>query len=178
MPVTNAGQYGYALNVGTSPASLAAAQAHLGKGVGPAGRNGLHGWDGRGALTPLRRFAQMFSGAGILSTDGTEWYFPMRLTIDTRVVGNGIANPGQKVLGVRSTMARRLPRRLHIYAFGAALGDGRVVTAAKLLAQAAHIPSRNLVLIDRGTTYAHNDPAGAYPHNVFFSHLIAFLRRI
>ena len=33
VPVTNLGQYGYALNVGTSPASLIAAQAHLGKGI-------------------------------------------------------------------------------------------------------------------------------------------------
>ena len=32
-PVTNLGQYGYALNVGTSPATLAAAQAHLGTGL-------------------------------------------------------------------------------------------------------------------------------------------------
>jgi uncharacterized SAM-binding protein YcdF (DUF218 family) len=82
------------------------------------------------------------------------------------------------VLGVRATMARRLPRRLLIYAFGAALGDGRVLIAARQLAQAAHIPRRNLIMIDRSTTYAHNDPAGAYPHNVFFEHLIAFLRRV
>ena len=33
VPVTNLGQYGYALNVGTSPASLIAAQGHLGKGI-------------------------------------------------------------------------------------------------------------------------------------------------
>jgi hypothetical protein len=33
VPVTNLAQYGYALNVGTSPRTLIAAQAHLGKGV-------------------------------------------------------------------------------------------------------------------------------------------------
>jgi hypothetical protein len=175
VPVTNAAQYGYALNVGTS---LAAAQAHLGKGVGPAGPNGLSGWDGSGALTPLGRFAQMFAGAGILNVDGTEWYFPQRLTDDTAAVGGGLANPAQKVLGVRSTMARRLSRRLRIYAFGAALGQQRVLTAAQQLAQLAHIPARNLTLINRGSTYAHNDPAGAYPNNVFLSHLIPFLRRL
>ncbi|HUZ29706.1 MAG TPA: alpha/beta hydrolase [Solirubrobacteraceae bacterium] len=178
VPVTNAGQYGYALNVGTSPSSLIAAQGHLGKGVGPAGPNGLHGWDGRGALTPLRRFAQMFAGAGIVGADGTEWYFPQRLTDDTAAVGNGVSNPAQQVLGVRSTMARRLPHRLRIYAFGAALGDGRVLAGAQQLAQLAHIPKRNLVLINRAGTYAHNDPAGAFPRNVFFSHLIPFLRRL
>ena len=45
--VTNVGQYGYALNVGTSPASLAAAQAHLGTGIATAGP--VHGWNGAGA---------------------------------------------------------------------------------------------------------------------------------
>jgi pimeloyl-ACP methyl ester carboxylesterase len=100
---TNEGQYGYALNPATSPENLAAAQAHLGKGLDPTGP--VHGWDGTGALTPIDRFATMFSGAGIQSADGSEWYFPQRLTNDTRVVNNGNANPGQAVLGVDATMA-------------------------------------------------------------------------
>ncbi len=83
VPATNLGQYGYALNVGTSPASLAAAQAHLGKGLSATTTNGLHGWDGTGALTPIRRFATMFSGFGLNNVDGTEWYFPQRLTEKT-----------------------------------------------------------------------------------------------
>jgi hypothetical protein len=33
-------------------------------------------------------------------------------------------------------------------------------------------------LIDRHLTYAHNDPAGAYPKNAFFAHLVPFLRKI
>jgi hypothetical protein len=36
---------------------------------------------------------------------------------------------------------------------------------------------RNLTLI-RQSTYAHHDPAGAYPHNVFFLHLVGFLRKV
>ncbi len=63
VPVTNLAQFGYALNVGTSPMSLLAAQAHLGRGISPAGP--LHGWDGAGALTPITRFATMFSGLGV-----------------------------------------------------------------------------------------------------------------
>jgi hypothetical protein len=35
-----------------------------------------------------------------------------------------------------------------------------------------------LTLIDRQTTYAHNDPAGAYPVNAFFSGLVPFLHRV
>ena len=98
--VTNVGQYGYALNVATSPASLAAAQAHLGAGVATAGP--VHGWNGAGALTPITRFATMFSGDGINDVDGTEWYFPQRLTNDTAVVNNGSASPAQSVLDVHA----------------------------------------------------------------------------
>jgi pimeloyl-ACP methyl ester carboxylesterase len=178
VPATNLAQYGYALNVPTSPATLRAAQAHLGKGVSATAKHGLHGWDGAGALTPIKRFATMFSGLGIKNTDGTEWYFPQRLTDDAFAVGNGLANPAQSVLDVHSTMGRRLPHRLLIYAFAAALGGPGVLLDAKLLARQSHIPARNLTLVDRHTTYAHNDPAGAYPNNAFFRHLIPFLQRV
>jgi hypothetical protein len=176
VPVTNLAQFGYALNVGTSPASLIAAQAHLGRGISPVGP--LHGWDGAGALTPITRFATMLSGFGVDGADGTEWYFPSRLTIDTGAVGNGIANPAQSVLGVDATMGRRLPKRLLIYAFGARLGGAGVLLDARALAAQSGIPANNLLLIDRRSTYAHNDPAGAYPHNVFFAGLMRFLHRV
>ena len=176
VPVTNLGQYGFALNVGTSPPGLAAAQAHLGKGIDQTGA--VRGWDGRGALTPIKRFAQMFSGLGVQHADGTEWYFPQRLTDDLSGIGNGTANPAQRVLGLKTTMGRRLPHGLLIYAFGAALGGKRILGEALQLALQSHIPVRNLTLIDRHRTYAHNDPNGAYPRNVFFAHLIPFLRRV
>jgi pimeloyl-ACP methyl ester carboxylesterase len=176
VPVTNIGQYGYALNVATSPASLAAAQAHLGQGVAASGP--VHGWDGTGALTPIKRFATMFSGMGIQNTDGTEWYFPQRLTDDTGAVANGNANPAQSVLDVHATMGHDLPHNLRIYAFGAHLGGQGVLTAAQLLAQQSNIPAGNLTLINRQSTYAHNDPAGAYPNNVFFKNLVPFLKKV
>jgi len=176
VPATNLGQYGYALNVGTSPPSLAAAQAHLGR---LAASGNPRGWDSRGALTPIRRFATMFSGFPLRGLDGTAWYHPMRLTIDSGAVGDGNANPAQKVLGVRATMGHRLPRNLRIYAFGAALGGQRVLTATELLAKQSHIPRRNLTLLNRASTYAHNDPAGASPRrNQFLRRLVPFLRGI
>jgi hypothetical protein len=75
-------------------------------------------------------------------------------------------------------MGRRLPKRLLIYAFGAAIGGPRVPAAAIALAKQSHIPMRNLTLLSRQGTYAHNDPAGAYPKNAFFHHLVAFLRKV
>ena len=174
--VTNLGQYGFALNVATSPPGLVAAQAHLGRGV--AAKGPVHGWDGTGALTPIKRFATMFSGLGINDADGTEWYFPQRLTDDTGAVDNGLPNPAQSVMNVHSTLGRHLPRALRIYAFGARLGGPAVLAAAKALARQSGIPARNLVLINRQSTYAHNDPAGAFPSNVFFQHLVPFLKLV
>jgi hypothetical protein len=178
LPVTNAGQYGWALNYKTSPASLLAAQAHLGAGLSARPTAGYYGWDGTGALTPLSRFATMFSGVGIDSANGTEWYFPQRLTDDTGAVGNGLPNPAQRVLGVHSTMGRHLPTSLHIFAFGARLGGEGVLLAATALARQSHIPRSHLTLINRQATYSHNDPAGAYPQNAFFSRLIPFLAKL
>jgi pimeloyl-ACP methyl ester carboxylesterase len=178
VPVTNEAQYGYALNAATSPANLLAAQAHLGTGISSHTIDGYHTWNSAGALTPIARFAQMFAGSGIQNADGTEWYFPQRLTDDTGAVGNGIANPAQEVLNVRSTMGTRLPRNLLIYAFATVLGKQGVLLDAKALAKQSGIPMRNLTLVDRETTYSHNDPAGAYPNNAFFSALIPFLGKV
>jgi pimeloyl-ACP methyl ester carboxylesterase len=174
--VTNVGQYGYALNASTSPSSLLAAQAHLGQGI--ASKGPVHGWNGTGALTPIDRFATMFSGAGIQNANGTEWYFPQRLTDDTGAVDNGNANPAQSVLDVDATMGHSLPKNLLIYAFGARLGGASVPQDAQILAQQSGIPLSNLTLANYLSTYSHNDPAGAYPNNAFFNRLIPFLGKV
>jgi hypothetical protein len=67
---------------------------------------------------------------------------------------------------------------LLIYAFGTALGGARVPAAAQALAMQSHIAMRNLTLVNRQSTYAHNDPAGAYPNNAFFRNLVTFLKRV
>jgi hypothetical protein len=175
VPVTNLGQYGYALDTATSPPGLVAAQAHLGR-LAPAGDP--RGWVRAGELTPIRRYATMFSGWGLRGLDGTAWYHPMRLTIDSGAVAAGNANPAQAVLDVRATHGRDLPRRLRIYAFGASLGGRRVLDAAATLARQSRIPKRNLTLVDRHATYSHNDPNSAYPRNAFLARLVPYLRRL
>ena len=116
------------------------------------------------AITPIQRWATMFSGWGLQNIDGTAWYHPLRLSIDSGAVGDGVANPAQAVLNVHSTDAAKLPKRLRIYAFGAALGGPNVLLAAQALAQTARIPKSNLKLVNRQSTYAHNDPNAAYPN--------------
>jgi pimeloyl-ACP methyl ester carboxylesterase len=178
VPATNEAQFGYALNAATSPPSLLAAQAHMGKGISAHTIHGYHTWDGAGAITPITRLAAMYAGRGVLGANGTEWYFPQRLTDDSGAVGNGIANPAQTILDVHSTMGRRLSHHLLIYAICTALGTKAVLLGAQALAAQSGIPAKNLVLVNRQATYSHNDPAGAYPNNAFFSTLIPFLERI
>jgi hypothetical protein len=131
-----------------------------------------------GELTPIRRYATMFSGWGLKSLDGTAWYHPQRLTIDSGAVAAGNANPAQQVLNVHATHGHDLSKKLRIYAFGAALGGQRVLDAASVLAAQSGIPKSRLVLVDRHTTYSHNDPSSASPKNAFVKNLIPFLKKV
>jgi pimeloyl-ACP methyl ester carboxylesterase len=173
--VTNLAQYGYALDTETSPPSLIAAQAHLGH---LAASGDPRGWDQAGEITPIQRYAEMFSGTGLKGMDGTAWYHPQRLTIDAGAVAAGNANPAQAILDVHATHGHDLPRHLRICAFGAALGGQRVLDAATTLAQQSKIPQRNVTLLDRHETYAHNDPNSASPQNDFVDELVSFLAKI
>lgn len=174
VPATNAAQYGYALDTATSPPALAAAQAHLGH---LAASGDPRGWVGD-ELTPLQRYATMFAGWGLRGLDGTAWYHPLRLTIDAGAVADGNRNPAQRILGVRAVHGRDLPHGLRLYAFAAALGGTRVLDATRALARRSHIPARQVTLVDRHRTYAHNDPNAASPRNAFVAHLIPFLREV
>jgi hypothetical protein len=170
---TNLATFGYDTDVKTSRLVFAA-QAHVGRlntSVSPAG------WSSAGAITPIDRWASMLSGAGMTNVDGSEWYFPQRLTDDTGAVDQGNANPAQKVLDVDATMGHKLPRSLRIYAFGA-FGGTLITQGAAALAKQSRIPRSHLLLVSRHGAYAHNDPASAFPHNVFFSNLMTFLSKV
>jgi hypothetical protein len=178
-PATNEAGFGFSVNVGTSPPFLIAAQIHGGQGIeATAEPDGLHGWNGTGALTPVPRYAEMLSGKGLFFADGTEWYFPERLTIDTGAVAEGNTNPAQEVLGEHAIHGHELPKSLKILAINSELDKAvkaNSLLAAQILAAQSGIPSANLTLINVESTYAHNDPAGGYPNNEFFNKLVPFL---
>jgi pimeloyl-ACP methyl ester carboxylesterase len=175
IPVTNKAQFGYALDTDTSPPGLAAAQVHAGR---LAASGTPRGWDRAGEITPIERYAAMFSGGTMLGVDGNAWYHPQRLTIDAGAVANGNVNPAQAVLGVKAVHGADLDKHLRIYAFGAALGGQRVLDAAQELATQSGIPGSNLTLINRAGTYSHNDPSAASPENEFIDNLIPFLGKL
>jgi hypothetical protein len=127
----------------------------------------------------VHRYADAFSGWGLRGLDGTAWYHPLRLTIDAGAVADGNANDAQSVLAVYATHGRDLPKSLRIYAFGAALGGQRVLDAANTLAVQSHIPRKQVLLVDKHSTYAHNDPNTAAPaRNAFLKKLVPFLKSI
>ncbi len=171
---TNEAQYGFALDNDTSPSSLIAAQGHIGH---LATSGNPRGWIDD-EISPIRRFASMFCGAGILGHDGTAWYHPLRLTIDSGAVAAGNANPAQGVLDLRAIHGDDLSKHMRIYAFGAELGGERVLAAAQILAQQSGIPASQLTLVNRQSTYSHNDPSAASPRNDFVANLIPFLAKI
>jgi pimeloyl-ACP methyl ester carboxylesterase len=184
IPVTNEAEFGFGVNVGTSPPNLIAAQVHAGAGISEAANEeGLHTWNGEGAISPLRRYADMLAGTGLRKADGDEWYFPERLTIDTGAVAAGNDNPAQEVLGEHAIHGHELPTSLKILAIGTELGKSNVTKAAEILAEQSGIPAENLTLINKETEYAHNDPAAAEPGgniegNAFYSALVPYLEGI
>ncbi len=197
-PATNEAGFGFSVNYKTSPASLAAAQIHGGEGIEEVAEgDGLHGWNGAKALTPVSRYAEMLAGTGLREASGSEWYFPARLTLDTGAVNNGLGEPdgeqtpAQKALGLQTTKGEELSSKLHILAIDTELdklfgfGGLTSLTGAEELAKQNHIPEADVKLIDRLNSYSHNDPAGALPEehegvegNVFFKELKPFLEKI
>jgi hypothetical protein len=177
VPVTNLAQFGYGTSVATSKLVFAI-MAHDGAGLDTTPMaDGLYGWNSAGSLTPIKRYAAMLSGYPLKGVDGTEWYFPQRLTDDSAAIDNGNANPAQAVFGVKDTMGHHLRRSLLMYAFGA-FGGSAITGATTALAAQSRIPKRNLTLVNEHGVYAHNDPAGAYPHNIFFTDLVKFLNKV
>ena len=170
---TNEAQFGFAVDADTSPPALIAAQVNGGR---LADSGNPRPWISD-EITPIQRFAAMLCGrrAGI---DGSAWYHPLRLTIDSRAVAAGNANPAQEILDLRAIHGDDLSRKTRIYAFGAALGGQGVLAAAQILAQQSEIPESRLTLVNRQSTYTHNDPNSASPDNEFLDNLIPFLDRI
>jgi hypothetical protein len=168
---TNLAQLGFSIDVDTSPEALAGGQAHLG-GLAPGG-------DPRGfrdgGLATAQRAARALSG--VAGADGVAWFHPRRLTLDAEAVAGGVANRTQALLGLRA--ARGADVRVPIYAIETSFLRGKVLSAARALARRAHVPSRDVTLVDRSAEDAHADPLFDEPaSNDFLATVVPFLERI
>lgn len=169
VPPTNEGQYGYALDVDTSPDNLALVHLSMGS---LAEEGEPRGWVDDGAV-PIERAARMF--AGIEGIDGTAWYHPLRLTLDGRTTNLGNANPAQEPLGVRAIHGPELA--LPIYAFETGFGKGRVLAGARLLAEQAGVAEDQLTLVERHDV-THTDPMAIDPDNPLVQTLVPYLESV
>lgn len=177
VPATNAAQYGYAVDATTSPASLALVQSHIGKLAGSGDPRGWHD----GELGNVNRAASVFSEhVGMknqtVGEDGTSWYHPSKLSIDSGAINNGVDNPAQAVYGDHATMGDQV--KLPMYSFDTSLGNGRVADATRQLAEQSKVPDGWVKTVKRTKNFAHIDPISAAPaKNAFLQTVIPFLRK-
>ena len=121
----------------------------------------------------------MFSGDGLQGLDGTAWYHPQRLTIDFGRRGRGERQPGPG--GARASgpcTATTCPS-----ASGSTPSARRSAGSGSWTGPSSWRASRasrakNLKLVERASTYSHNDPNSASPKNDFVKYLIPFLGKI
>jgi hypothetical protein len=106
--------------------------------------------------------------------DGTAWYHPRRLSIDSGAVNGGVPNPAQELLGVRAIHGTELD--LPIFALETSFGAGRVLNGAPLLADQSGIPESELTLVDESDRLTHTDPMGVETaQNPLVETLVSFL---
>ncbi|MGK2932710.1 MAG: hypothetical protein ACSLFD_08070 [Solirubrobacterales bacterium] len=126
VPANNLAQYAYAVDDDTGPDSLALVQSNIGQ---LAASGDPRGWQD-GELGTARRAARVFAEKD--GMDGTSWYHPARLSIDSGAINNGVANPAQGVFGIKATKGTKV--KVPLYSFDTSLGDGRVAKATWRLA--------------------------------------------
>jgi hypothetical protein len=169
VPTTNEAALGYAFDRTTSPAALALIQVRAGR-LATAGDP--RPWQD-GEVTPIQNLARLFGRSPV---DATEWYFPVRLSLDVDGASGLGRNAVTKLLGLRPFHRRSI--ELPLYALQTDLTGGRVLRGARRLIASSRIPARRSKLVDASGTNSHLDPLTAAPRTSrFLKTVIPFLRR-
>jgi pimeloyl-ACP methyl ester carboxylesterase len=167
VPATNEAAFGYAFDRDTSPEALGLLHVNAG---GLAAAGDPRPWDD-GGVTPVQRLAETF---GQEPTNGVEWFFPRRLTIDTNGADDLRRNDVARFLGLRLQHAKRID--VPIYAFQTDLTDGDVLRGARRLVKLARTERSEATLVQGAPQQSHLDPLTAAPKsNEFAETLIGFL---
>jgi pimeloyl-ACP methyl ester carboxylesterase len=167
VPATNAAGLGYAFDRDTSPPSLGLLHVNAG---GLAAAGDPRPWED-GGVTPIARLAENF---GQEPSNGVEWFFPRRLTIDTNGADRMKQNDVADFLGLRLKHTKRID--VPIYAFQTDLTDGGVLSGARALVKRAKTARRDSMLVDGAPRQSHLDPLTAAPkRNEFLKKLVVFL---
>ncbi|HYI19426.1 MAG TPA: hypothetical protein VD836_12000 [Solirubrobacteraceae bacterium] len=165
-PVTNAALLAYAFDRDTSSAALRLLHVN---GGGLAEGGDPNGWVD-GGVTPVARLAAF---AARTPVNGTEWFFPRRLTLDVDAASPLKPTKATRLLGLRVRHARRI--KLPLYAFQTDLTGGGVLRGARKLKSMSRITRATLV--DGAPEQSHLDPLVAAPEaNEFLQTVVPFLR--
>lgn len=168
-PVTNRGLLGYAFDRDSSPASLGLLHVNAGQ---LAATGAPRDWED-GGVTPVARLAKNFAQE---PTNGVEWYFPRRLTIDTDGADALRQNQVAEFLGLRLLHSKRID--VPVYAFQTDLTDGDVLRGARRLVKRARTTRSQAMLVDGAPQQSHLDPLTASPkRNEFLRTVVEFLDR-
>ena len=100
-------------------------------------------------MTPIQRLARLFGRSPV---DATEWYFPVRLSLDVDGASGLGRNAVTRLLGLREFHRRTI--ELPLYALQTDLTGGRVLRGARRLIAASQIPARRAKLVDASATTA------------------------
>ena len=166
-PVTNRGLLGFAFDRDSSPDALSILHVNAGE---LAASGDPRDWVD-GGVTPIARLAKAF---GQEPSNGVEWYFPKRLTIDTNGANELRQNEVADFLGLRLLHAKRID--VPIYAFQTDLTDGGVLRGAKRLVKRAKTKRSEATLVDGAPQQSHLDPLVAKPsRNEFLRTVVGFL---
>ena len=167
-PVTNAALLAYGFDRDTGPPALQL--LHI-NGGGLATERDVRGWVD-GGVTPVARLAAF---AARTPVNGTEWFFPRRLTLDVDAASPLRRTRAARLLGLRLRHAKRI--RLPLYAFQTDLTHGGVLRGARRLKRMSRITRATLV--DGAPEQSHLDPLlAATEVNEFLETVVPFLRSL
>ncbi len=139
MPATNLANFAYAFDRDTSPAALALLHVNAGH---LATSGDPRGWVDGGVTSA----ADLADGFAQEPANGVEWYFPLRLTIDTNGANRMKQDPAARYLGLRLTHTNQI--NVPIYAFQSDLTDGAVLRGAKRLVKRARTTKKQATLVN------------------------------
>jgi len=155
VPATNRAILGYAFDSDTSPADLSLLHVHSGAldtSVSPAD------WDDGDSITPVSRIADTF---GQEPTNGVEWFFPRKITIDANGADQMRMNDVAKFLGLRLEHTRKVDLPFYVFQTDDTKGD--VLKGARNFIRRTRTTKKQSTLVNREATTSHLDPLIAAP---------------
>jgi pimeloyl-ACP methyl ester carboxylesterase len=168
-PVTNRGLLGYAFDRDSSPPGLGL--LHINAGALALAGDPRDWTDG--GVTPIARMATTF---GQEPTNGVEWYFPRRLTIDTNGADQMMQNDVAQYLGLRLFHTPKVD--LPFYSIQTDLTKGKALLGSRNWIARTRTTKRESTLVNADPEMSHLDPLVAAPEtNEFFTSVTRFLRK-